>query len=280
MVDKAKLIDNYIYFYHLEKFCVLPLYPETITDTLNSTFQPTNALSRSAPVYTYSNSGPRTVTINLDLHRDLMNDVNTNVSNLKTNVVEFRNEYYNNRDEDYVDILIKYLQSVALPKYQVYNSGSKSVIPPMVAIRFGNDIFIKGVVTSGITVTYKKPILVGNKYAIANVSFTVTETDPYDADTVVQTGSFRGISSTFKGGIYKDNTSSLTGQYRDSTSPGGPGNSATAYKNNDLQNINGSGFGNVYKSNGDSNASTSNKLLDYMKKPNIDFVIGGKGRRY
>lgn len=280
MIEKAKLIDNYIYFYHLEKFCVLPLYPESITDTLNSTFQPTNALSRSAPVYTYSNSGPRTVSISLELHRDIMNDVNTNVSNLKTNVVEFRNEVYDAKDEDYIDVLIKYLQSVALPRYKVYNSGSKSVIPPMVALRFGNDIFIKGVVTSGITVTYKKPILVGNKYAIINVSFTVTETDPYDADTVVQEGSFRGISSTFKSGIYKDNTSSLTGQYRDSTSPGGPGNSATAYKNRDFYNVDQTGFDKVYISNGDSNAVMEGKLLDYMKKPNIDFVIGGKGRRY
>jgi len=266
MVERAKLIDNYIYFYHLEKFCVLPLYPESISDTLNSTFVPTNALSRSAPVYTYSNSGPRSVQISLKLHRDMMNDVNTNVSNLDSRVVEFRNEYYDNRDEDYIDILIKYLQSVALPKYQIYNSGSKAVIPPMIALRFGNDIFIKGVVNGGITVTYEKPILVGNKYAIANISFNVTETDPYDAVSVVQTGSFRGVSSTFKNGIYKSESSTLGG----STS-----------ENGNHRGVSGSGSrDSLSKSNNErTNLNENGNLLTYLKEPDLDFVFGGVKRR-
>ena len=194
-----KMIDNYIYFYHIEKFCVLPIYPESISDTIASNFGQTNALSRTAPVFTYQNSGPRTVTVSLSLHRDMMNDLNKNVSNLKSaDVVDFSGD-------DYIDVLIKHLQSVALPRYRVYTSGSKSVIPPMVCVRFGNELFIKGVVTSGITITYKKPILSNNKYALVDVQFTISETDPYDADTVLAEGSFRGITRSFKDGIYKSN---------------------------------------------------------------------------
>lgn len=202
--DSIRIIPNYIYFYHLDKFCVLPLYPESITDRMDTSFSATQALSRSAPIYTYNNSGPRTVAINLKLHRDLMNDINKDVSNLKSNVVDFS-------EDDYVDTLIKYLQSIALPRYQIYNKGSKSVIPPMIAIRFGDEIFIKGVVASGIDVTYEKPILVNNKYAQVSITFSVSEVDPYDADSVVKDGSFRGIfESRFKGGIYKVNSNSVS----------------------------------------------------------------------
>ena len=103
---------------------------------MQSTFTPTTALGRTAPVYTFSNSGPRTVQIELELHRDIMDDVNTGISNSQLG-----------EGEDYVDNLLRALQSIALPKYNLTN---KAVEPPLVALRLGNEIFIKGVVTSGI----------------------------------------------------------------------------------------------------------------------------------
>jgi len=194
----VKLIPNYIYFYHLKKFCVIPTYPDSITDSIRADFSTTQALSRTAPVFTYTSSGPRSVNFTLKLHRDLMNDVNKDTSNIRGDnlVVPFW-------EEDYIDILIKYLQSIALPRYQIYDMGSRGIIPPMIAVRFGDQVFIKGVVNSDIQVTYEKPIMVGNKYAQATITFNVTEVDPYDADTVVKDGSFRGITSTFRDGIYE-----------------------------------------------------------------------------
>ena len=188
MGAELKMIPNYIYFYHLDRFAVLPLYPETLSDNMGTTFASTDALSRTAPVFSYSKSGPRDVSISLQLHRDLMNDLNRGISNLKSNTIDFNGE-------DYVDTLIKYLQSIALPRYREYKNGSKSVEPPMVAVRFGNTAFIKGVVASGIQVTYQKPIMVDEKYAVVQITFTVSESDPYDADTVAQVGSFRGVCS-------------------------------------------------------------------------------------
>ena len=104
MAEKLNLITNYIYLYHTEEFLIIPTYPEQITDSMQSTFGSTNALSRSAPVFSYSNSGPRTVQISLNLHRDMLDDVNLNVSNLKIE----------NLNDDYVDTLIKKLQSIPI----------------------------------------------------------------------------------------------------------------------------------------------------------------------
>lgn len=186
------LIDNYIYLFHTDEFVLIPTYPDSIQDSMRSSFSETNALSRSAPVFSYSYSGPRMVQISLNLHRDMMEAINYNTSNL---VIE-------DLDDDYVDTLIKKLQSIALPKYSV---TSKSVMPPMIAVRFGNEIFIKGVVNDTIAVTYEKPILDNNKYAQVTISFTVSEIDPYDAESVQEQGSFRGLTRPFKNGIYTNN---------------------------------------------------------------------------
>lgn len=184
------LPENYIYISHLDQdaqFWRLPSCPETIQDVMNSSFGETYALGRSAPVYTYSRSGPRTVQVSLTLHRDMMDDVNMGVSTatLRTG-------------EDYVDNLVRALQSIALPKY---NLSNKAVEPPLVAVRFSNEVFIKGIVTNAIGLTYKMPILSNGKYAEIAIAFTVYEVDPYDATTVFQNGSFRGVVKTLKKGM-------------------------------------------------------------------------------
>lgn len=182
-----RTITNYIYLFHTDEWVLLPVYPDSIADSMQSTFTETNALSRTAPVFSYNYSGPRTVQLVFSLHRDLFNDENLNCSNLKVDV-----------GEDYVDTIIKRIQSISLPRYQ---ATSKSVVPPMIGVRIGDDIFIKGVVRSNVTCTYKKPILSNGKYAIVDINFTVYEVDPYDADTVSQVGSFRGLTRTLSEGI-------------------------------------------------------------------------------
>lgn len=184
------LPDNYLYISHLDKdhqFWILPFYPETIADTMQSSFQETSALGRSAPVWTYSNSGPRTVQIEIPLHRDLMADANIGVSNVKLE-----------DGEDYIDCLVRALQSIAVPKYNLTN---KAVEPPLVALRLGEELFVKGIVNGSIGITYAKPILSNGKYARINLSLTITEVDPYDATTVYTQGSFRGMTNTLAKGM-------------------------------------------------------------------------------
>lgn len=152
---------------------------------MQSTFASTNALGRSAPVYTFSNAGPRTVQIDIALHRDIMDDINVGVSNSLLAV-----------GEDYIDNLINALRAIAVPRY---NLSNKAVEPPLVALRLGREIFIKGVVTGGIGLTYEKPILSNDKYAQVRLSLTISEVDPYDATSVYKNGGFRGVVNTFKG---------------------------------------------------------------------------------
>ena len=97
--------------------------------------------------------------------------------------------------DDYVDNLIRALQSISVPKY---NLSNKAVEPPLVALRLSNEVFIKGIVSGDIGLTYKLPIRSDGKYAQVELSLTVTEVDPYDASTVFKNGSFRGLVDTLK----------------------------------------------------------------------------------
>jgi hypothetical protein len=151
---------------------------------MGSLFQENSALGRSAPVYTFSHSGPRTIQISLSFHRDMFEDMPSNA------VIP--------DGEDKAENFIHALQSIAVPKY---NLSNKAIEPPLVAIRLGREVFIKGIVSGGVTVTYGKPILSNEKYAIVDISFTVSEVDPYDATTVFKNGSFRGLTATLRSGM-------------------------------------------------------------------------------
>lgn len=192
MQNYNKIPDCYIYLYHTDECFLIPQYPDTVQDSLSSTFGSQNALSRTAPVYSYSNSGPRTIQVNFKLHRDLMYDLNIN-----SGMIHYKdnNETITTPKDDYVDILIKRLQAIALPKYNTKNS---MVEPPMVAVQLCNDIFIKGVVDGGISIAYDGPVLENNKYAQVTISFTVSEILPYDAISVGRLGSRRGFTKTTK----------------------------------------------------------------------------------
>lgn len=183
------MIENYIYLYHIDKFIVIPTFPEQFADTLSVNFNKSTPMSRSAPIYSYSDSGPRSLQINLDLHRDMMTEINYGVSNLPVQL-----------GDDYVDTIAREIQAIALPSY---NSSNKIVDPPMIAVRFGNDIFIKGVVTGAVTVTYSLPILETEKFGHVMISFTVEEIDPYDANSIIQVGSFRGVDTTLERNVWR-----------------------------------------------------------------------------
>lgn len=194
MARPYNIVNNYIYFYHLKdeqgngKFMLLPAVPDQVADSLGSTFSSTSILARTAPIMTYSFSGPREVQVSIPLHRDIMNDLNLDTSNIKLEI-----------GEDYVDTLVNYLQAAALPSYA---ATSKMIDPPMVAVRFGNDLFIKGVVNGGVTTSKSLPLLADGRYANITVSFTVTEVDPYDAQTVVKQGMMRGLSTSLERSLY------------------------------------------------------------------------------
>ena len=226
------VIDNYIYLYHTSRLLIIPAFPESITDSMPAQYQSTPIMGRSAPIYSYSNSGPRSIDVQLKLHRDMFNQIN--MANSITINDSFNPNLINqdkqlkkdlNRD-DYIDILINELQSIALPSYA---ASEKMVNPPLVAVRFGDQVFCKGIVEGGVTVSYSGPILdnpiynkdgqeqfVQNpatgkwskitgkgKYALIDISFKVTEVDPYDASIVAADGSLRGLNRTLERNLYR-----------------------------------------------------------------------------
>lgn len=181
------LPDCYLYISHLDEgsqYWQLPGYPEKVTDQMRSTFTENSALGRSAPVYTFSNSGPRSINISLTFHRDMFEEMPSNV--------------VPKDGEDKAESFIHAIQAIAVPKY---NLSNKAIEPPLVAVRLGREVFIKGIVSGGVSVTYGKPILSNEKYAIVEIGFTVSEVDPYDATTVFQNGSFRGLTATLRKGM-------------------------------------------------------------------------------
>ena len=183
------MIDNYIYLYHIDKYIIIPTFPDQLADTLSVNFSKSTPMSRSAPIYSYSDSGPRSLQINLDLHRDMMTEINYNRSNYPVPI-----------GDDYIDVLAREIQAIALPSY---NSANKVVDPPMIAVRFGTEVFIKGIVTGAVTVTYSLPILETDKFGHVMISFNVEEVEPYDANSIIQVGSFRGLDTTLERGVYR-----------------------------------------------------------------------------
>lgn len=197
--NRFKLIDNYIYIYHLNKYVIIPTYPEQVADRLGSTFESTNILARTAPIYTYSHSGPRSIQFDIVLHRDLMTQLNYTNANFIADA---------GLGEDYVDVLIRNLQAMALPKYKAAQVQSatqqgKIIDPPVAAVRFGNTIFIKGVVTGDVSVVYSGPIDSSGKYQQVALSFTISEIEPQDADSILEQGSTRALETVLSKGLQK-----------------------------------------------------------------------------
>lgn len=166
-------ITNYIYLYHINKVIILPNWPDNLTDSTSVSFASSTPLGRSAPIFSYSNSGPRSVSFQFELHREMLDQVNGQV--VGTSV-------------DTVDTLAREIQAAALPNYA---ASQKMVDPPLVACRVGNEVYIKGIINGQVQVSYSGPILYNDKYAIVTIGFTVTEVDPYDAEIVKQIGSYR-----------------------------------------------------------------------------------------
>lgn len=190
-----RMIDNYIYLYHTDTLIAIPLYPESIEDSMNVNFSYETPMGRSAPIFSYSDSGPRSFQVQLPLHRDMVNEINMSDSNLNID---------NLTDSDYVDVLVNQLQSAALPRYR---ASEKMINPPIIAVRFGHSIFCKGVVSGPVSVVHSGPILTfkdgKEKYALVTVSFSMNEIDPYDADVVALQGGYRGLSTTLERRVWK-----------------------------------------------------------------------------
>lgn len=168
--------SNYIFFHHLNKGITIPVDPENITDSMTASWASSTPLSRSAPIYSYQNSGPRTVQFNFTLHRDL--------------VKQFNPDWLKSERGDVVDRLIDELEACVLPDYK---ESGKIVNPPIVSVQIRDEIYIKGVIQS-VGKAFKLPIIKydnGFKYALVDINFSVSEVTPYSASIIPNFGGNR-----------------------------------------------------------------------------------------
>lgn len=167
--------DNYIIFHHTGKSFIIPVDPDSVADSMGASFAQNHPLSRSAPIYSYQNSGPRRVQVSFTLHRDLCKEFNPN-------------------SEDAVEELVNNLEGMVLPDY---NSASKVVNPPIVSLKIRDEIFITGIVQE-VGKSFNLPLLNYNgnyKYAIVNLNFNVAEIQPYSASILPSVQGGRRLGS-------------------------------------------------------------------------------------
>lgn len=168
--------DNYIIFHHIGKSFVIPVDPETIADSMSASFATNYPLGRSAPIYSYQNSGPRTVQVSFTLHRDLCKE-------------------FNPTSDDMVEELINNLEAMVLPDY---DSASKVINPPIVSLKIRDEIFITGVVVGSVSKSYQLPLINYNgkyKYAMVTLSFAISEIKPYSASILSAIGGGRRLGN-------------------------------------------------------------------------------------
>lgn len=141
----------------------LPIYPETVTETLGARWNTQNIIGRSAPLSAYAGTDLKSVSFSLDLHRDLMTgsysiDRET-LNNIGGSQSENQLAGHQMQTPDgpfdtrtwYVNAN-KMLQISCYPQYT-----DNGLMPPITYFIFGQMI-LKGYVTSYST-TWKKPIL-------------------------------------------------------------------------------------------------------------------------
>ena len=122
----------------------IPCYPTSISDSLSVSHTSNTVAYRTEPYYNYSGSGPRVVSISLNLHREMAGAVGL-----------------------LVDDLVKAVQSACYPK-----TGASNAIETVFCA--GADVYIRGIITGSVSVTYSGPII-DAKYNVIDLSFSITE---------------------------------------------------------------------------------------------------------
>ena len=191
--------DNYIVLHHIGKKLVIPVDPDAISDSMGVSYAENSPLSRSAPIYSYQNSGPRSVQVSFTLHRDLCREFNPELAAAGI---------------DPVDLLIENLDALVLPDY---DSANKIVNPPVVSLKIRDEIYIKGVISGSVGVTYSLPIInYGDdtkavyKYAVVAISFGVNEITPYSASILPKVGGKFRAGSGFSSRLSDRGTSGIS----------------------------------------------------------------------
>lgn len=141
----------------------MPCYPTTLTDSLQVNHNQNPVAYRTEPFINYVNSGPRTVNAAFNLHREMMGA----------------------GYESQIDNIINTIEAACYPIASASNSVPAS-------LKVGESLYISGVITGGIQVSFSGPIIEG-KYNVYDISFTITEVK----DSIIMFGAKKAVGSYF-----------------------------------------------------------------------------------
>ena len=120
-----------------------PCYPDSVSDSNQASYSSVSILGRSEPFQYYTGSGPRTVSTAFQFHTDMCGNVN------------------------YVYRIADIIESACYPRY-----GS-AIAATRCHLHIAGNISITGIISS-VNTQYSGPII-DNKYAVIDLSFSVTE---------------------------------------------------------------------------------------------------------
>ena len=128
----------------------MPCYPTSLSDSVQADYSSQTVPYRTEPYLNYSNSGPRTVSVAFNLHREM---TNASLDSL--------------RGVSDIDTIINTIQAAAYP-----TTGNSNAIRSTLMV--GSHLYIDGIINGGITTSYSGPIIDG-KYNVCDISFSITE---------------------------------------------------------------------------------------------------------
>lgn len=164
------------------KSMTFPCYPQSVSDSNTANYNPVSILGRSEPFQYYVNSGPRVVSVDFQMHCEM---VDTSITGLK--------------QDNYVYNLVHFIESSCYPNY-----GKNAIAAPRVKLHIANNIQITGIISS-VSTKYDGPILdmgsynnsqgyISNpQYSMVNISFSVTEVTgtPFSQSQIAELGGYR-----------------------------------------------------------------------------------------
>lgn len=190
----------------------LPLYPEEVTESINANWEEQSILGRSSSLAAYAGTSLKSVSFNMDLHRDFLtgsyslteNNLQEIASDRGVSLDAVKRNQAAGRQYDYTNGLFggrswyvninKMLQMSCYPQYTNYGT-----IPPTTYFIFGQMI-LKGFVETYST-TWKKP-LINTFYGWNNVSISMK----CYPDTVISANEMIGQNSAQPGSTSTQNT--------------------------------------------------------------------------
>lgn len=183
-MDVQTLHDRTRTFYYHR----LPVFPESISDSYTSNWSTQDVLGRTSPLAAYNSTGFRSVSFDLQFHRELVFDKSYYDSKTKSSngQAEYfgargngtwgvKNQTKRNKEYTHIQDIEEILRALKLACYPVY--ATNGLVSPTIFFRFGQ-FACKGFLEN-ISYTWKPPII-DDKYMVCDVSIGPIQCSPKD----------------------------------------------------------------------------------------------------